>query len=177
MSKPALIKTTQRAKRIQLVTSLSTLIERTITSIWFCSNLSFVSILQRIENAVMAMATPTKSMYVPKLIDTNPEFVLNSWYNSYAIAQPKQKGKAMPAAPTLKAILQLDTMIRKSTSRPTRNKKSINSTLTTRDKVGIDAWGKMPLVKPNMRPNTEGPRRISPMISAMRRGWRILERG
>jgi len=41
----------------------------------------------------------------------------------------------------------------------------------------MEAAGKMALVKPGMRPKTEGPRRMPPMTSAMTRGWRILERG
>lgn len=83
----------------------------------------------------------------------------------------------MPAAPTLSAILQFDTRSRRSTSRPTRNKKSTRPTLAASESVGMEALGNMASEKPGMRPKTDGPRRIPPTISAMTRGWRILERG
>ena len=49
--------------------------------------------------------------------------------------------------------------------------------LATRVSVGMEAAGKMALVKPGMRPMIEGPRMMPPMTSAMTRGWRSLERG
>jgi len=91
------------------------------------------------------------------------------------ISQPRPNGKAMPAAPTLSVIFQFETMIRKSTSRPTKNRKSTSPTSAARESVGIGFLGKIALVKPGIRPNTEGPRSIPPMISAMTRGWQISE--
>ena len=91
--------------------------------------------------------------------------------------QPKPNGRAMPASPTLRAIFQLDKSKRKSTSNPTKNRKSIKPTLAAMERVGMEAVGKMCSVKPGIRPKTEGPRRMPPMTSAMTRGWRILERG
>jgi hypothetical protein len=41
----------------------------------------------------------------------------------------------------------------------------------------IDAAGKMEVWKPGIRPITDGPRMMPPMISEMTRGWRILESG
>lgn len=83
----------------------------------------------------------------------------------------------MPAAPTLSATLQFFKSSRRSTSSPTKKRKSTRPILAARESVGMEAVGKMASVKPGIRPNTEGPRRIPPMISAMTRGWRILERG
>ena len=93
------------------------------------------------------------------------------------MAHPKPNGRAMPARPTLRAILQLDTSRRRSTSRPTRKRNSISPMLAASERVGIEAAGKMASVKPGARPRTEGPSRMPPMTSAMTRGWRILERG
>ena len=93
------------------------------------------------------------------------------------MAQPRPKGRAIPAAPTLNATLQLEMRIRKSTSRPTRKRKSTRPRLATRERVGIEALGKMASLKPGTRPRTDGPSRIPPMISAMTRGCLILERG
>ena len=45
------------------------------------------------------------------------------------------------------------------------------------DSVGMEAAGKMALVKPGARPRTEGPSSIPPMTSAMTLGCLILERG
>ena len=50
-------------------------------------------------------------------------------------------------------------------------------TLAAVDSVGMEAGGKMALVKPGARPRTEGPSSIPPMTSAMTRGCLILERG
>ena len=125
----------------------------------------------------MAMATPMKSRYVPKLMGTRPLSSRNSWYSPYAIAHPSPNGRAMPAAPTLSAILQFLTRRRKSTSSPTRKRKRIRPTLAAVESVGIEAVGKMALVKPGTRPRTEGPSSMPPMTSAMTRGCLILERG
>ena len=125
----------------------------------------------------MAIATPMNSAYVPNSIFTRPGSSLNRWYRPYAIPQPKPKGRAIPAAPTLSAIRQLERRRRRSTSSPTRKRKSMRPTLAAIDNVGMEAVGKMASVKPGTRPNTEGPRRIPPMTSAMTRGWRNLERG
>jgi len=93
------------------------------------------------------------------------------------MAHPSPKGKAIPAAPTLKAGRQLLTRYRRSTSRPTRKRKSTKPRLATRVRFGMEATGKIASVKPGIRPMTEGPSRIPPMTSAMTRGCRIRERG
>ena len=125
----------------------------------------------------MAMATPTKSRYVPMLMGTRPFSSRNWWYSPYAIAHPSPKGRAIPAAPTLSAMRQFLTRRRKSTSSPTRKRKRIRPTLAAADSVGMEARGKMALVKPGARPRTEGPSRIPPMTSAMTLGCLIMERG
>ena len=93
------------------------------------------------------------------------------------MAHPNPKGRAIPAAPTLSAIRQLESRSRKSTSRPTKKRNRIRPRLAAVFRTGMEAVGKMAAVKPGIRPNTEGPRRIPPMISAMTRGCLILERG
>ena len=45
------------------------------------------------------------------------------------------------------------------------------------ESVGMEAAGKMALVKPGARPRTEGPSSMPPMTSAMTLGCLILERG
>lgn len=93
------------------------------------------------------------------------------------MAAPRPKGNAIPAAPTLSATFQLLTKKRRSTSRPTRKRKSTKPRFATRDKLGMDAAGNIAAVNPGILPITDGPSRIPPMTSAMTRGWRILESG
>ncbi len=93
------------------------------------------------------------------------------------MAHPNPKGRAIPAAPTLRAIRQFDRRSRKSTSRPTKNRNNIRPRLAAVFRTGIEAVGNMAAVKPGIRPKTEGPSRIPPIISAMTRGCLILERG
>ena len=45
------------------------------------------------------------------------------------------------------------------------------------ESVGMEAAGKMALVKPGARPRTEGPSSMPPMTSAMTLGCLILDRG
>jgi hypothetical protein len=83
----------------------------------------------------------------------------------------------MPARPTLAAILQLLARYLRSTSSPTRKRNNTRPRFATKVRLGMEAAGKMALVKPGILPNTEGPRRIPTMTSAMTRGCRSLERG
>ncbi len=93
------------------------------------------------------------------------------------MAHPNPNGSAIPAAPTLSAIRQLESRSRKSTSRPTKNRNNMRPRLAAVFRTGIEAVGNMAAVNPGIRPKTEGPRRMPPMISAMTRGCLILERG
>ena len=93
------------------------------------------------------------------------------------MAHPNPNGSAIPAAPTLSAIRQLESRSRKSTSSPTKNRNKIRPRLAAVFRTGMEAVGNMAAVKPGMRPKTEGPRRIPPIISAITRGCFILERG
>lgn len=93
------------------------------------------------------------------------------------MAQPSPKGRAMPAAPTLNAIRQLLTRNLKSTSRPTRNKNSTRPKFAAKVRAGIEAVGKMALLKPGIRPITEGPNKMPAITSAMTRGCRSRDRG
>lgn len=102
---------------------------------------------------------------------------LNWLYNPYAIPTPRPKGRIMPSALTDRATFQLLNKKRRSTSSPTRNKKSTKPMLATSAKLGMASVGKIAFVKPGMRPMIEGPRTIPPMTSAMTLGWRSLERG
>nr|POF24725.1 hypothetical protein CFP56_71700 [Quercus suber] len=92
------------------------------------------------------------------------------------MAYPRPKGKAIPAVPTLSATFQLLAAYRRSTSKPTKKRKSTNPKFATRVRLGILAVGKMASEKPGMRPMTEGPSKIPPTTSAMTRGlartWR-----
>ncbi len=62
----------------------------------------------------------------------------------------------MPAATTLSAIFQFETIIRKSISRLIKNRKSTAPTLAARESIDIKSLGEIALVKPGTRPNTEG---------------------
>lgn len=103
---PAFTRATQRASRIQPTTSFPTPAERTMTPTGVAKSLSSVRIRHRTGNAcrdqhfriniargpqltVMAMATPIKSIYTPKLIGARPDSSLNWWYRPYAIPHPK----------------------------------------------------------------------------------------
>ncbi|KAI2474379.1 Na-H-Exchanger multi-domain protein [Pyrenophora tritici-repentis] len=101
----------------------------------------------------------------------------HSLYNPTAIAAPNPNGTAILAIPTLSAIFQLLSKKRKSTSKPMMKRNRVRPRLATRFRLVIDAWGKIESLKPGIRPMTEGPRMMPPMISEMTRGWRILERG
>ena len=98
-------------------------------------------------------------------------------YSPQAIAQPRPKGKIIPARPTLSATLQLDKNILILTSRPTRKRNNISPRFATRLRFGFAAVGKMAFWKPGMRIITDGPSMIPPRTSAITRGWRSLERG
>lgn len=117
------------------------------------------------------------SIYVPNAIGMMSGSSLNSWYRPQDIAHPKPKGNAMPATPTLIASLQFLTKYRKSTSRPTKNKKRTRPRLATSVRFGIESVGKMASVKPGILPITEGPSNMPPMTSAITRGWRSRESG
>lgn len=191
---PALTRATHRASRIQPTTSFPTPAESTITPTLVPSNLSSVKIRHRTGNAfpavskirrcvtrkrltVIAIAIPIKSKKVPKLISTVSGSSWKVLYSPYAMAQPKPKGKIMPAADTLTATRQLLTRKRRLVSSPTRNRKSTNPRLATKFRLGIEAVGNMASVKPGIRPITEGPSMTPAMTSAITRGWRILESG
>ena len=93
------------------------------------------------------------------------------------MAQPKPKGRIMPAADTLSAILQFLIKVLRFVSTPIMNKKRTNPKLATRLSVGRDSGGKMACRNPGILPITEGPNRIPPITSDITRGCRILERG
>lgn len=54
---------------------------------------------------------------------------------------------------------------------------NVRPMFATRLRFVIEAAGKMEVWNPGMRPMTDGPRMIPPIISDMTLGWRILERG
>jgi len=125
----------------------------------------------------MAMAMAMKSIYVPKLIGLSPESSLNEWYRPYDIAQPSPNGMAIPAKPTLAAILQLLARYLRSTSRPTRNRKRTRPRLATSVKFGMEAAGNIADVNPGILPNTDGPSKMPTMTSAITLGCRSFESG
>lgn len=96
---------------------------------------------------MIAIAIAMNNIYVPKEIGLIFASSLKLWYRPYEMAQPRPNGNAIPAKPTLAAILQLLVRYLRSTSSPTRNKKSTNPRLATRVKLGIESVGKIVSVK------------------------------
>ena len=78
MPDPALTRATQSARRIQPTTSLATPADSTMIPTDVRRSFNSVRMRQRTGNAVIAIATPMKSMYTPNLIGTVPGSSLNS---------------------------------------------------------------------------------------------------
>jgi hypothetical protein len=142
-----------------------------------CSNVSRTRNLNLWVLTVIAIATPMNNMNTAKLICTVSGSSLNSLYSPTAIAHPIANGIAILAKPTLSAIFQFDNRNRRSTSSPMMNKNKVRPRFATKLRLVIDSAGKMDCLKPGIRPMTDGPRMMPPMISDITRGWRILERG
>ena len=53
----------------------------------------------------------------------------------------------------------------------------VSPIFAARLRFDMDSAGKIDSWKPGMRPMTEGPRTMPPMISEMTRGWRMAESG
>jgi hypothetical protein len=96
-----------------------------------------VRMRQRTGKAVIEYATPVKSMKWVNWTEGSMKWL----YKGMERAEPRPKGKAMPAKETIADMRALRLMMLASISRPTMKRKRQRPILATRDKYGSESAG------------------------------------
>ena len=116
--------------------------------------------------AVMATATPTKSIKCPQLTSSST----NCLNNATAKSAPKPNGRIIPAAEMVREYLAFRFNTLTSTSIPTRKRNKTRPMVDVKVNNGSESGGKIFAENPGIRPMIVGPRIIPPITSAMTRG-------